>query len=106
EGEFWWNNDNYTLVVNHTERASLLGDVNQDGFVNISDALQILRHLVKLSNVIDETQPFGEGISAAPIDALMAGNITRQGQDIGGRLVMADALQVLRKVVKLSNMID
>jgi hypothetical protein len=88
------------------------GRMNTDGTPaapDVSDALQILRHLVGLSSVfgtvaLDPTAP--AGTTAA--DAIIAGNITRGGQDLGtpARLHVNDALAILRKLVGLSNAID
>ena len=69
--------------------APTLGDVTGTGTVEIEDALQILRSVVGLSNVIDDNDI-----------ALMAANITNRGKKVDAPEV-ADALQILRSIVGL-----
>ena len=82
----------------------MLGDVNCNGVIEVLDALQILRSLVGLSNVIHGNQNFPEGVEATPEDARVAGNIVNLSSE--GMPVVADALQILRYLVGLSNLID
>jgi hypothetical protein len=62
----------------------------------VGDALQILRNLVGLSSVLDDSNPDLEHV-------INAGNITRPEEDID-KLQVGDALQVLRFLVNLSTL--
>jgi uncharacterized protein YkwD len=60
----------------------------------LRDALQILRYLVNLSNIIDRD---------LDLDSFLAAMITNPQ---GGIILIADALQILRFLVRLPNMLD
>ncbi|MCL1866232.1 MAG: hypothetical protein FWF82_02365, partial [Oscillospiraceae bacterium] len=68
----------------------LLGDVTGTGTVGIDDALEILRFLAKLPNVIDGNE------SAKDAACIVS-------EDVPG---ISDALEVLKKLAKLPNVID
>jgi len=80
---------NVDLSQTYILAAPTLGDVTGTGTVEIEDALQILRSVVGLSNVIDDNDI-----------ALMAANITNRGKKVDAPEV-ADALQILRSIVGL-----
>ena|GEM_PF-3356365 len=71
----------------------------------MAEALQILRLLVKLSNVIEGTQALPEGVTkqgGSADDIRIASQITNPTPTADGRPKMDDALQLLRLIVKLS----
>ena len=75
----------YTLTTNNVEyKIIVMGDVNNDGLSNSTDALLILRHTVKLTTL--------EG------EYLFAGNVNYDNLDNS-----ADALKILRYSVNLIN---
>jgi uncharacterized protein YjdB len=69
----------------------LLGDVNGDGRVTISDSLEILKYLAKLPNSINDQRSFN------------AARIVNPGV---GSPTIHDALEILKKLAKLFNKID
>jgi len=73
-----------------------LGDVDNDDVIDIADALQILRHVVGLSNEIaGNPRAWCASLVTAPLP--LTGDETPQ---------IADALQILRFVVGLSSEFD
>jgi hypothetical protein len=79
------------------------GRMNSDGtpaHPEVTDAIQILRSLVGLSNVITDPTRTDEQRE----NSFIAGNITRAGQNVSD-LQVTDAIQVLRFVVNLTNQI-
>ncbi|MCL1831706.1 MAG: leucine-rich repeat domain-containing protein [Oscillospiraceae bacterium] len=79
------------------------GNLMGNGEPGMADALQILRLLVKLSNVIEGTQALPKPVAEAggtKDDIRIASRVSAPGED--GLPTMSDALQVLRYVVKLS----
>jgi hypothetical protein len=74
------------------------GDVNNDGKVDVLDALQILRFLVGLSSDI-EVAPF-------PQVCTVGYNAARSVVSYGGNPAISDALQILRHTVGLSSSLD
>jgi hypothetical protein len=80
------------ILIREVRRGNVFGNGNRP---SVNDALQILRSLVRLSNVIDNNAI-----------ALNAANITRQGQSGVNRATVNDALQILRNLVRLSSSLD
>jgi hypothetical protein len=73
----------------------------------VGDALQILRSLVGLPNIISGTQPLPAGVAEAggtADDIRIASRILDRGAD--GMPRVGDALQILRFLVRLSTFED
>jgi hypothetical protein len=70
--------------------AILRGDANGDGIVDISDALEILKYLAELNNLI-ENNP--ENYSAADVDE-------------DGEITIQDALEILKYLAELPNLVE
>jgi hypothetical protein len=83
----------FTFAGWFEERGYTPGDVNDDGVITVGDALQILRFLVGLSNVINENGEGSNEWNAALI-------VSEDRPQIG------DALQILRYLVGLSSALD
>ncbi|MCL1881352.1 MAG: dockerin type I repeat-containing protein, partial [Oscillospiraceae bacterium] len=77
-------------------RRRLVGDVDLDGSITISDALQILRFLVDLSSTIDPDPERDYVLARLNAQTTDAENATADGM-----VTIADALQVLRYLVNL-----
>jgi len=69
-----------TPSIAPTEKAYAIGDVNKDGYIDASDALEVLKHAAKLSNIEDT----------------YLADVTEKGT-----IDAADALQILKLAAKL-----
>jgi hypothetical protein len=90
---------NWGTCTNHGGRFGF-GNVTGGTRPSVTDALQILRTIVRLPSVLNGGVPLPGG--ATPADALAAANITRAGQPGIDRPQVSDALQILRFIVRLS----
>ena len=71
------------------------GDVNNDGKINVTDAIMVLRHIVGLINLGDEDEDHYEF-------AQYAAAVTDEYDSDEGKLInVSDAIQILRAIVDL-----
>jgi hypothetical protein len=83
-----------TTATTVNQNDFLLGDVNGDGKVDISDALEILKYLAKLPSVFDDSAKVGNALKASLICDPQA-----------SKPVIGDALEILKHLAKLPSVV-